>query len=264
MLDKMPSWRETIGIIGGAGVAAAIELVSRIERQLTTRGACRDSEHPEILLYQATQIPSRSMYLEGRGESFVPGYIEAASRLKNAGASFVAMCCNTAHHARATIEKKSEIPIINLIEESLLQAIKLSPETRGIGLLCSDGTRLSKLYERENFSLQSNATIIYPDEEFQRKVTQGICNIKRGFHRTKSINDPERPANLYASSIYNLVKKDVNVIIMGCTEIPLDFPNVNISQSCVDTIQVLTDTCIDIASGKKQLRGIEYESHQQI
>ena len=64
-----------IGIIGGNGVAATNKLNCLIEEKLTRLGAYRDSHHPEIIIWQATQAPSRSMYLEGRGPSWIEDYI---------------------------------------------------------------------------------------------------------------------------------------------------------------------------------------------
>lgn len=90
---------DIVGIIGGAGVAATNKLLEIIEIRLTKNGAFRDAHHPEMIVYQATQAPSRSMFLEGRGESFIDDYIRVGKKLKNAGAKKIAMCCNTAHFA---------------------------------------------------------------------------------------------------------------------------------------------------------------------
>jgi aspartate racemase len=84
---------EIIGVIGGAGVAATNKLLELIEIKVTKGGAFRDCHHPEMIIYQATQVPSRSMFLEGRGESFVSGYVDVAKKLKNAGATKCCMCC---------------------------------------------------------------------------------------------------------------------------------------------------------------------------
>lgn len=243
----------TIGIIGGAGVAASAELVQRIEQKITAQGAFRDSQHPELLLYNATQVPSRSMYLEGRGESFIPGYVDAAAKLKNAGASFLAMCCNTAHHARREISEEADVSIINLLAESLASAVSVAPDARRIGVLCSDGTKNVGLYDKEASSLNMGVEIVYPDPSHQEMVTLGICNIKKGYHRTLPLTDPARPAYLYSAAALNLVEKGVDVIILGCTEIPLDFAGVDCPAPCVDTIDVLAETCIAMAAGSRDI-----------
>ena len=70
-----------------------------------------------MIIYQATNSPSRSMFLEGKGENFIPGYIDIAKKLSLAGANILCMSCNTAHYAIEDIQKDIPIKIINLIEE---------------------------------------------------------------------------------------------------------------------------------------------------
>ena len=65
-----------IGVIGGNGVVATNRLCQLIEEKLTELGAYRDAHHPEMIIWQATQAASRSMYLEGRGPSWIEDYIE--------------------------------------------------------------------------------------------------------------------------------------------------------------------------------------------
>ena len=65
-----------IGIIGGNGVAATNRLCQLIEERCTRKGAFRDGHHPEMLIWQATKVPSRSMYLEGKGPNWIEDYVE--------------------------------------------------------------------------------------------------------------------------------------------------------------------------------------------
>ena len=165
-----------IGVIGGAGVAATNKLLELIEAKYTMDGAFRDAHHPEMIIYQATQAPSRSMFLEGKGESFIPAYVEAGTKLKNAGATILCMCCNTAHYALDVIQKEVNIPFVNLIEEVVLKA-KQTKLLR-FGLVAADGCLAGKVYENQLQRIFPEAKIVYPAEEFQREATRGICNIK--------------------------------------------------------------------------------------
>ena len=84
-----------IGVIGGNGVAATNRLCQLVEEKITRNGAFRDAHHPEMIIWQATQAPSRSMYLEGRGPSWIEDYVEIGRKLKACGCSKLCMCCNT-------------------------------------------------------------------------------------------------------------------------------------------------------------------------
>ena len=133
-----------IGIIGGAGVAATNKLLELAEVELTQNGAYRDCHHPEMVIWQATKAPSRSMFLEGRGASFIPDYIDIAKKLKYCGANKIAMCCNTAHVAIDEISKQADIEFINLVEQCVIK----TKEYKKIGLIASDGCLMGKVYEK--------------------------------------------------------------------------------------------------------------------
>lgn len=106
-----------IGIIGGNGVAATNKLLCLVEETFTKNGAYRDCHHPEIIAWQATQAPSRSMYLEGRGESFLTDYIRIGKKLKDCGCDTLCMCCNTAHYFIDELQESIGIKFINILEE---------------------------------------------------------------------------------------------------------------------------------------------------
>jgi len=135
-----------IGIIGAAGVAATNKLCELIEIKMTQSGAYRDAHHPEMLIWQATKVPSRSMYYEGRGESFIPGYIEIGIKMKSCGATKIAMCCNTAHMAIDEISSAVGLPFINIMQH--VGEVIQSKHVRKVGVICSDSLAKSGFYNQ--------------------------------------------------------------------------------------------------------------------
>jgi aspartate racemase len=212
-----------IGIIGGAGVAATNKLLEIIEYKLTKQGFYRDCQHPEIIAYYATKAPSRSMYLEGKGESFIENYIDVAKKLKEAGAEKVAMCCNTAHYAIGEISEKSGVQFINLIEK-VVKTCKNKTQGKKckIGLLASDGCLKGKVYETYFNKIFPEAEIIYPDAEMQKEVTRGICNVKNTC-RFLPIENPDRPQNIFQKVCDSLIANEAETIVLGCTDMNVDF-----------------------------------------
>ena len=102
-----------------------------------------------------------------------------------------------------------------------------------------------------------NAQIIYPEQEFQEKVTQGICNIKN-INRFAHITDENKPANLFNEVIQELRSKDCDCIILGCTDISVDidmqFLNSNIPIPIIDSLQVLAQCIIQQAKNEQNIR----------
>lgn len=225
-----------IGIIGGAGVAATNKLNELLEIEITKRGAYRDAHHPQIITYQATLAPSRSMYLEGRGEDFTQDYIEIGKKLQQIGANVLCMCCNTAHYSFDAISKAlPQVKMLNLIESVALK-VKESG-VNSVGLVASDGCLRGRVYEKYFEKICPNVKIIYPNAEFQKRVTQGICNIKN-IHRFDEENSKMRPKNIFKEvKEHLLVRGGGGQIVIGCTDIAVDYYD----KENIDSLEVLKD-----------------------
>lgn len=227
-----------IGVIGGNGVAATNRLAQLIENQVTNRGGYRDAHHPEMIIWQATQVPSRSMYLEGRGESFIPGYVEVGRKLKECGCTALCMCCNTAHYALDELQEQIGLPFINLLEEVAKEADQR--DVKKIGMMCSDGLRKIKLYDNWFEKVNHQMQLIYPDDEMQKLVTLGICNAKN-FKRYDS-NSVEYPEKIYTNVCDWFVSQNVDCIVGGCTDISAVFsPEEWHGKPYIDSLKVLAN-----------------------
>jgi len=205
-----------IGVIGGNGVAATNRLCVLVEEMTTQAGAYRDAHHPEMIIWQATQVPSRSMYLEGHGESFIPGYVEVGKKLKACGCTKLCMCCNTAHYAIGLLEEEIGLPFINLLEEVAKEVNTLG--ARRIGMMCSDGLRSIRLYDKYFEKINPQMKLVYPSDDMQKFVTRGICNSK-SVKRFTNLSNSDNPNHCFSLVCDYLMEKDVDCIVAGCTDI---------------------------------------------
>ena len=227
-----------IGVIGGNGVAATNRLCTLVEEMKTKAGAFRDAHHPEMIIWQATQVPSRSMYLEGRGESFIPGYVEVGRKLKECGCTTLCMCCNTAHYAISELEEQIGLPFINLLAEVANECNCIG--AKRIGMMCSDGLGRIKLYDKYFTAANPKMHLVYPNEEMQKLVTLGICNAKNT--KRYDFSNEEYPEKLFSKVCNYLVEQGVDCIVGGCTDInavfcPKEWKGVNY----VDSLTVLAN-----------------------
>lgn len=231
-----------IGVIGGNGVAATNRLCQLIEDKLTREGAFRDAHHPEMIIWQATQVPSRSMYLEGRGESFVPGYVDVGRKLKACGCTELCMCCNTAHYAIGELEKEIELPFINLLSEVAKECDSFG--AKRIGMMCSDGLRKIGLYDRYFVTTNPQMHLVYPNDELQRLVTLGICNAKNS--KRNNPEGDEYPEKLYSRICDWFVEQGVDCIVGGCTDISAVFSPKQLNGiKYVDSLVVLANKIVE-------------------
>lgn len=232
-----------IGVIGGNGVAATNRLCDMVERKITANGAFRDAHHPEMVVWQATSAPSRSMFLEGRGPDWRPDYIRIAKEFKRIGCDVGCMCCNTAHYAVDEIEAQSELPFINLLKE-----VALAAKRTGSGkfeILCSDGARKFDLYGKTFKMVAPEIEILYPPPEKQKGVTAVICGVKRK-DRFLPNTDRESPGAMLS----RLIASATCPVILGCTDLrvaysaeePLD------GKVAVDSLECLADVIVNMAN----------------
>lgn len=234
-----------IGIIGGNGVAATNRLCSLIEEKVTKGGAFRDVQHPEMIVWYATQAPSRSMYLEGRGPSWIEDYVTIGQRLRELGCTELCMCCNTAHYAVEELQEQIGLPFMNLLDLVARRCRELGAQK--VGMMCTDGLRKVGLYE-ERFALHAPGVhFVYPDEEMQKLVTKGICNAKDKIRFTEPEKEEFHPANCFARVCRHLVEAHgVDTIIAGCTDISNVFRSKQCRESClyIDSLDVLADEIV--------------------
>lgn len=232
-----------IGVIGGNGVGATNRLVYMIERKCIAAGAFRDQHHPELVVLYKTQSPSRSMYLEGRGPSFVEGYIEDAKELKRIGCGVGCICCNTAHYAIHRIQDESGLTFINMLDEVVMRA-KATGETC-FELLATDGARKFDLYGAAFRSMFPEARILYPSEDRQKLVTKVICDVKNKM-RLLPPEDVSSPIALLKS----LISTASAPVILGCTDLRVAYsPDEGVGNGvAVDSLETLADAIIRNAS----------------
>lgn len=232
-----------IGVIGGNGVAATNKLCQLIEEKLTRDGAYRDAHHPEMIIWQATQTPSRSMYLEGRGPSWIEDYVEIGKKLKSCGCTKLCMCCNTAHYAIDVLQENIGLPFLNLLDLVALECHKRG--IRRIGLMCSDGLRKVGLYEGRFKLIAPEIEVVYPDEDYQKLVTLGICNSKQKIRFENISETKEHPFNCFSYVCDHLDKdKHVEGVVAGCTDISNVFKPVKHHYSYVDSLEILAENII--------------------
>ena len=223
-----------IGVIGGNGVAATNRLCDMIERKVTAAGAFRDAHHPEMIVWQATSVPSRSMFLEGRGPDWRPDYIKIAKQFKVLGCDIGCMCCNTAHYAVDEIAEKSGLKFINLLEEVARQVLDM--KLRKVMMFCSDGARKFDIYGRVFQQVCPSCELVYPSESDQALVTKVICGVKT---KARFNLEPEK-------QLRDLVSRAESPVVLGCTDLRIALPVESplCGNIAVDSLECLANSII--------------------
>lgn len=224
----------SIGIIGGMGPLAAARLFERIV--ILTEAYC-DNQHIPMIIDNNTNIPDRTSHILNKGENPVSELVKSATRLENMGADAIIIACNTAHYYYDEIVRNVRIPVINMIEETAKYIRSHRPSVRCVGLLATEGTCRTGVYSRafERFGLD----IVIPTGEEQQHVTDVIYGIKKG------IFDIDYKA--LKNVISALETRGAEVIVLGCTELPIAFSQHDICSCYVDSSEVLAMSAITYA-----------------
>ncbi|MBS1229994.1 MAG: aspartate racemase [Proteobacteria bacterium] len=201
-----------IGVVGGVGPAATVDFMSKIVRNTH---ALRDQEHVKLVVEQNPQIPDRTEYLIGDGADPTIALYSTCKKLEADDADLIAIPCNTAHAFIERIAPHLSIPVVNMLFETVEHIKKTFPEPTLIGLLATDGTVKSGVYH--DVVAKVGLTLLVPDPQNQALVMDAIYGeqgVKAGFTAGPCVDD-------LLHALASLVERGAEVIILGCTELPL-------------------------------------------
>ena len=228
----------TIGILGGLGSEATYDFLGKIIQISKDKGATKDQDHPPFLISGIPQTPDRTLAIQGKAESPLPYLVESAKRLEKA--DFIVMVCNTAHHWYDDLQKEIQTPILHLMEV-VADYIKENHDVRKIGLLDTDGTVETKLYQNKLDKLGFKC--IVPDAQNQKKVMEVIYG--RGGIKDKGKTEKSR--NLLVEAANHLIENGAEMIIEGCTEIPIALSKNDVDVPLIDANYVLALRAVEEA-----------------
>ena len=230
---------KTVGVIGGMGSYATLDFFNKI---ICNTPAKEDQNHLHILIDNYPQIPDRTSYLLGKGENPLPYILESAHKLINAGADILCMPCNTAHYFINEIRNDIEIPFVSIVESVYEHINTYYKKQKNIGLIATKGTLTGKVFD--DFFLKTDYNLIIPHGDFQEKITKLIYSIKSGVIRENS--------NIFLNIMEMFKKLNAEVVIAGCTEIPLVLPHINQDLPVIDSNLVLANKVIEIATSSNE------------
>ena len=225
--------RVVLGIFGGMGPEATANMYQLIVRLTPAR---KDQEHIPTLIYSLPQVPDRTTAIENHDPAIVPWLVEGVTRLERAGASFIIIPCYTAHYYHERMQAAMHIPILNMIRETADTVAGYYPESRDVGLLATSGTIRTGLYEKELAA--RGRRVIVPDEAVERDyVMKAIALIKAG-------NTGKESEDLLAFAGEHLEKRGAQLLVLGCTEIPLAFNPDRARVPVINATKVLAEAAI--------------------
>lgn len=225
--------KQAVGVIGGVGPMATVYYMQRVIEM--TKAGC-DQEHINMLVFNDCDIPDRTAFItEKSPDNPLPVMVEDAKRLEAAGCEFVVIPCNTAHYFYDKLEQAVEIPVVNIVEETIRYAKARVQDLSCVGIMATTGTIVTGTYQK--YAKRAGLSFAVPDEDEQDLLMQIIYDgVKAGKPVPRA--DFDRVAN-------HLRAKGAQCLILGCTELsvlkrdlPINDPDV------LDSIDVLASETV--------------------
>ena len=133
-----------LGVLGGMGPQATQVFYQYVLDR--TEASC-DQEHLPALILSDTGVPDRTAsILTGNTEPMYQRLLADARLLEECGCTVIAIPCNTAHYFYDRLNETIPIPILNMVEETVLAA-KAGGSAR-VGILATTGTVRTRTYQR--------------------------------------------------------------------------------------------------------------------
>ena len=233
-----------LGIVGGVGPSATVDFMNKV---IQNTPAKKDQDHIKMIVEQNPQIPDRTANLIHNQTDPTIALFSTCKKLEVAGANAIAIPCNTAHAFVKEIQEHLKVPIVNMITTTAEYILENFGKCTNVGLLATSGTIQSKVYfdVLRLYGLQ----IVVPDEIHQQDVMESIygeSGVKAGY--TDGLCKEQ-----ILNGVTYLIESEAQVIILGCTELPLLFPQTkdlkmnNTSVELIDPTLILAKKVVDLA-----------------
>lgn len=228
---------KTLGILGGLGPLATVYFMDMIVKMTEAK---KDQDHISMIVLNHAAIPDRTDFiLDASKPNPLPMMIEDAEKLQSAGADYIVMPCNTAHFFYEQIQKNIEIPMLNIIEETVKEAC--AKGVGKLGILATKGTVSAGSYQRmcEKYGIEWAV----PSLQDEQSLMNIIYNqVKAG----KEINITE-----FLKIIENMKADGCDAVTLGCTELSVINKDFALGRDdVIDSLEVLAKRSIELC-GKR-------------
>jgi aspartate racemase len=229
-----------IGIVGGLGPEATVDYYKEIINAF--KNSDGNLNYPEILIYSVNMSEFIDLMTQKKYEKATEQLLEKIDALQRAGADFAAISANTPHMLFESVQKKSTLPLISIVEATCDEAVKSGLKRIGLfgTAFTMNGTFYADVFKRHDIE------IVVPNIEDRELINHKLFSeIELGVFKDET-------RQLLIGLIEKMVKeKNIDSLILGCTEFPLilkenyyaGIPMLNTTAIHVDKI---VRTCLEV------------------
>lgn len=221
-----------LGVIGGMGPLATVKFYDKV---ILNTDAHNDNEHIDLVVLNHSTMPDRTKcIIEKKDLEFLNVIKKDLEILDNIGVDVVAIPCNTSHYFYDEFSKYTNLKIINMIEETILEIKRRG--VKQVAVFGTIGTLNSKVYDK--YAQKYGIEVKELSTEDKTSVMDIIYKIKE----TNNLENKE-----FIEILNKYCDKDT-IGIIACTELSL--LDICKSINTIDALDVLVKKSIELCGAK--------------
>jgi len=226
---------KTIGLIGGTGWVSTLEYYRLINEETNKRLGGLNAAR--CILYSFNYADINECNIRDDHEGVYKFVLDAALKLKNAGADCLVLCANTMHQYVERLDEEIKLPIIHIADATAAEIKKHGLSS--IGLLGTKFTMEMDFYTRRLSAAGINSLV--PGKPERLFIHNTIME-----ELLKEIFKPESKKR-FLEIINDLEQKGAEGIVLGCTEIPLLIKQADTHLPVFNTLEIHAKAAVDFA-----------------
>ena len=195
-------------ILGGMGTLATESYVRLLDKRTPIT---KDQDYLDYIVVNHATIPDRTDWIldHSKPDPF-PALLEDVKQQSQLKPEFFALICNTAHYSYDRLQAATDIPILNMLQETVNAIAKIKPDAKRVGLLGTYGTLTTGIYD--HYITDAGYTLVKPTQEL-RDLTEDLI-----------YNDIKQKGHSDDAKYHCLIKRmstemHCDIVILGCTEL---------------------------------------------
>jgi aspartate racemase len=220
------------------GPDATVDFMNRV---IALTAAREDQDHIRMLVDHNPQVPSRQETTPEADARIRRTLAEMAERLQAAGADFLVMVCNSAHAFDDQARRAVSIPFLSIVEETVRAIAARYPDARTAGVMATPSLIDAGLYQD---TLAAAGLSALPVTGQTRDTLMGLIRQIKAGDQSREVADG------MAAVAKVLIDGGADVIIAGCTEIPLVLDADVLPVPLVSSTEELARRTVELALGR--------------
>lgn len=230
-------------VLGGMGTLATESYVHLLNQRTPAK---RDQDYLNYIIVNHATVPDRTGWiLDHSKPDPLPVLLEDVKQQSLLKPEFLVLICNTAHYFYQKLQSATNIPILNMLEETVKAIAKVKPTAKRVGLLGTYGTLESGIYD--DYITDAGYTLLKPNKEIM-DMTEDLI-----YH------DIKQKGHSDSNKYHHLVKKmteemNCDIVILGCTELSFaEAESPETEYPVISSQSVIVDKSLEL--GMKQQKG---------